>query len=260
MNANDVVDRLGAGVRAALKTNQLFLGVEQFEFENADIHPEYVTTVKVAEELTGPEYVVSLETHMKMLRRHAIGIARIKNMKNRDRLEKIENRLSGYSFGKKDTQRLDVLVMSSDSSSPPHLMAEAKLGVQNISGLLKDIDRILKLLNMYEEAGALDGNSVYGAVVFHLMREEIVADDLKDHAKNGLTRINNHLAGHSERYDWLNYKAGLLSSFQVSEGVSGYAEQHDDGTVEEVFAKDKFAFVPGLVLLGNATDTEGVKL
>ena len=68
IDAAYVVERIGKGVREALKTNQLFLGVEQFEFENADIRPEYVTTVKVAEQLTDPEFFVSLEARMKTLR------------------------------------------------------------------------------------------------------------------------------------------------------------------------------------------------
>ncbi|WP_148560934.1 hypothetical protein [Magnetospira sp. QH-2] len=82
MNAQEVVNRIGDGVKAALNTNQLFLGVEQFEFENADIHPEYVTTVKVAENLTGPSVVVSLETHMKTLRHQALGSGPIKGIPN----------------------------------------------------------------------------------------------------------------------------------------------------------------------------------
>lgn len=258
MNAQHVVKKIGAGVQAALKTNQLFLGVEQFEFENADIHPEYVTTVKVAEKLTGPDFVVSLETHMKTLRRQAIGIARIKNMKDNDHRDEIVGRLSRYKFGKKDSQRLDVLVRSADTGAPPHLMAEAKLGVHNLPGLLKDIDRIVKLLSMYEEAGAFDGHSIYGAVVFHLMREKVDANGLKTHAQNFLTGISAHLSDLSSKYTWLNYQADLLTSCQVSEGVSGYQEYHDDGTIEEVFSKEQFAFMPGLILLGNASDIVSV--
>lgn len=258
MNAQQVVDKIGSGVQAALKTNQLFLGVEQFEFENADIHPEYVTTVKVAEKLTGPEFVVSLETHMKTLRRQAIGIARIQNMKDKDRRDEIVGRLSRYKFGKKDSQRLDVLVLSADSLSPPHLMAEAKLGVHNLPGLLNDIDRIVKLLSMYEEAGAFNGHAVYGAVVFHLMREKVDVNGLKPHAQSFLAGISAHLSNLSSKYAWLNHKADLLTSWHVSEGVSGYQEYHDDGTVEDVFGKEGFAFTPGLVLLGNGADIPNV--
>lgn len=254
MNAQDIVDNIGSGVQAALKTNQLFLGIEQFEFENADIHPEYVTTVKIAENLTGPEVVVSLETHMKMLRRQAIGIIRLNNWRDKDRRAEIEKRISRYKFGKKDSQRLDVLVKPADPLSPPHLMAEAKLGVHNLSGVLEDIDRIVKLLCMYEEAGVLGKHAVYGAVVFHLMQEGVSAKDLQSRAGNFLTGISAHLSDISPKHDWLNSKPGLLTSCQVVEGVSGYQEYHDDNTVEDVFGKDGFAFMPGLVLLGNADD------
>ncbi len=46
MGADEIVRRIGKGVRAALTTNERFLGAEQFAFENADIRPEYVATVK----------------------------------------------------------------------------------------------------------------------------------------------------------------------------------------------------------------------
>jgi len=260
MNAQDIVDRIGSGVQAALKTKQLFLGIEQFEFENADIHPEYVTTVKIAENLTGldPEVVVSLETHMKMLRRQAMRIVRLKNWSDKDRRAEIERRISRYKFGKKDRQRLDVLVKPADALSPPYLIAEAKLGVHNLSGVLEDIDRIVKLLRMYEEAGVLEKHAVYGAVVFHLMQEGANAQGLESRAGNFLAGVSAHLSDISSKHSWLNSKPGLLTSCQVVEGVSGYQEYHDDGTVEDVFGKDGFAFMPGLVLLGNADDISTV--
>jgi len=36
----------------------VFLGIEEDAFTNADIHPEYVTTVEVAKKLTAPDRVV----------------------------------------------------------------------------------------------------------------------------------------------------------------------------------------------------------
>ena len=254
MNAQDIVDRIGKGVQAALKTNQLFLGIEQFEFENADIHPEYVTTVKIAENLTAPEVIVSLETHMKMLRHQAIRIVRLNNVRDKDICAKIEKRVSRYKFGKKDSQRLDVLVKPADAGAPPHLMAEAKLGIRNLAGVLEDINRVLKLLCMYQEAHCLEKHNVYGAVVFHLMQEGASAEELKSRADNFLIGISAHLSDISSKHNWLKSKLGLLTSCQVVEDVSGYKEYHDDGSEEDIFGKDGFAFVPGLVLLGNAAD------
>ena len=258
MNACQIVDRVGNGVKDALKTNQLFLGVERSDFENANIFPEYVTTVKVAENLAGPDYVVSLETQMKMLRRQAIGIAKIKNGNNKNCRNEIVRQLSRYKFGKKDSERLDVLVRSECSLSPPHLMAEAKLGVRNIRGILNDIDRIVKLLSMYNEAGAFDNNSIYGAVIFHLMEENLNVSGLKSHAKNFINIINDHLSSNYSEYNWLYHNSGLLSSCQISEGVNAYEEHHDDGAIEKVCSKDKFTFMPGLILLGNADDIKNV--
>jgi hypothetical protein len=40
--------------------------------------------------------------------------------------------------------------------------------------------------------------------------------------------------------------------------VHAYTELHDDGSLEEVFARRGYAFAPGLVLLGRADDVEKV--
>ncbi len=258
MKAAEIVSKIGAGVKAALKTNQLFLGIEQFECENADIHPEYVTTVKVAEHLTAPEHIVSLETHMKTLREQALRLARIRNLKTPDKWRKIEPLLRQYTFGKKDSQRLDILVRSADPLSPPLLLAEAKLGIHNLAGVIEDVNRVARLLSMYDDAELLADNHVYGAIVFHLMQEGGKAEGLNDLASNFLIGINAHLTNLTLKRTWLKHKVDLLSSAQIIEDVCGYREFHDDGTVEDVFGKDRFSFAPGLILLGNADDIEGV--
>lgn len=145
VDAKYIVDRMGMGVQAALKTNALFLGVEQFEFENADIHPEYVTTVKVAEHLTGPECVVSLEARIKMLGHHAAGIVRLRNSGSKPKWErgsKLIERLDRYKFGKRGGQRLDILVHTTDPAAPPILVAKAKLGARNLADFVTGINRM----------------------------------------------------------------------------------------------------------------------
>jgi hypothetical protein len=42
------------------------------------------------------------------------------------------------------------------------------------------------------------------------------------------------------------------------QAVTGYREVQEDGSFEDVFAKDSFTFAPGLVLLGNAGDVSTV--
>ena len=261
MEASDIVERIGKGVQAALKTNQLFLGIEQFEFENADIHPEYITTVKVGEQFTEPEYIVSLETQMKTLRRDAKGIVRLKNCVSKSAWEsagKTIERLDNYKFGKKDRERIDILVRPFDAMVPPVLVGEVKLGVRNLKGITTDIDRIMHLLCMYEEADLLKRHRMYGAVVFHLMLDGKATDALSPHASNLLAKIRDHLKDISSSKPWLKHRADLLHSFQVSEPVSGYREFHEDGTVENVFGKDRFTLAPGLVLLGTVEDVETV--
>ena len=76
-DAQHFIRCIAAGVAKALQTCRFFLGVETEAFENADIHPEYVTTVEVAKTLTGVDRYVSLETHMKDLRTQAGSLARL---------------------------------------------------------------------------------------------------------------------------------------------------------------------------------------
>ena len=257
MNAACIVDRVGRGVQAALETNQLFLGVEQYEFENADIHPEYVTTVKIAENLTGPEVVVSLEAKMKMLRHHAARIVRLRNCGPGSKWERgsqLIERLEGYKFGKRDGQRLDILVRTNDPLAPPALVAEAKLGARNLVGVVTDIDRVFRLLRMFWDVEVLDGHRMYGAVVFHSMLEGSDMNALTRRSSNLLDAIRAHLRELSDVHEWLRHEAGLIRSFEVEEPVYGYWEFYGDGLFEDVFGKDKFAFAPGLVLLGNADD------
>ncbi|CCQ74245.1 hypothetical protein [Magnetospira sp. QH-2] len=153
---------------------------------------------------------------------------------------------------------MDILVRPSETLSPPHLMAEAKLGSHNLPGVLEDINRIVSLLSMYELSGAFENNAIYGAVVFHIMREGANPNDLMSKASSFLQGIDAHGSTLTGTHTWLKLKSGLLSSSQIVEGVSGYQEYHDDGTVEDVFGKDQFAFMPGLVLVGNASDVENV--
>lgn len=258
MKADDIVGCIGKGVRNALKTNRLFLGIDRIETENADIRPEYVTTVKVAESLISADHVVSLETLMKTLRRDAMGLVRLRNLRNQEAIDCILEPLRKIRFGKKDSQRLDILVRSSEEMSPPMLLAEAKLGVRNVNGIHEDVDRIVKLLSMYYEAKLMKEHDIYGAVVFHSLKEGEKTVRSNVRGSKLLENIRAHLEGLSSTYMWLKHKADFLHSFEVTEPISGYQEIHEDGTVENVFQKDQFVFVPGLILLGSANDVETV--
>ena len=257
MNAQDVVNHIGKGVRCALETNRLFLGIEKSETENAGIHPEYVATVKVAENLIDARYIVSLEARMRDIRTNAIGLVRLRNLRCRKVRERILAAMGEFKFGKKDSRRLDILVRS-EGDSPPILFAEVKLGVRNVAGILKDIERIFRLLDMHHQAELMKCDDIYGAIVFHSMVEGKAKSGNIGHGSKFLCEIRKDLKEKSQHYKWLKCEADFLYSFQLKEPISGYEEFHEDGTVENIFQKAGFAFTPGLVLLGNADDVKTV--
>jgi hypothetical protein len=257
MHAAEVVLKVGNGVVAALDTCERFLGIEAFAYQNADIKPEYITTLKVAEALTDPSRVVKPEASMKELRRHAAAIGRLHGLNSRPTWSRIQEVLDEHIYGK---ERIDVRVDEASGDGPPLLLVEAKLGVRNIKGVQKDIDRLVKLFDLYEGAGALNKHVMYGAVVFHAMQEQGTEDTLTDLSRNMFEHINKHLAAGRKARPKLYFQAGQLSATLRVEGISGDTEIHGDGTVEPVFGKHGYAFQAGLVLIGNAPDVTTVTL
>lgn len=254
MDAQEVVDSIGEGVAAALATNKLFLGVEVDAFQNADIHPEYVTTVEVAKRLTGQDRQVSLEAHMKELRWQARSLSWMKLGGTQAKLASLDANLAPFKFGKKDSRRLDILVRQSDSLQPPLLMVEAKLGVRNLPGVIEDINRLVRLFDMYHAVGLLSDHTIYGAVVFHSMEEGNDTGVAGSRAQSLLQGVKCHLNAVTTPRLWLKANAGLPHRGTVIQRIVGYKERYEDGTNEDVFAKDCFHFAPGLVILGNAAD------
>ena len=258
MNAQEVVLHIGIGVKRALEIKELFLGIEKSQFENVDISPEYVMTVKIAESFINTDHTVLMEAQMSALRRKAIGLNRIYRMQNKKRKEEVQAILESNKFRVMDGKRLDILVDSSDDLQPPHLVAEAKLGIGNISGVCEDINRIVHLLDMYNEL-EVPKYDTYGAVVFHVMGEGDKADNLSAEASDFLGKVDNHLKTIQNEFGWLQCQSGLLEESTAYKGVSVYEERYEDGSSEKLFAKDKFSLSPGLILLGKATDILDVK-
>ncbi|MFT8371236.1 MAG: hypothetical protein ABF990_14410 [Acetobacter sp.] len=249
----EIVSLIGQGVKNAFKTSIQFLGIEIDRFNNTDIHPEYLTTVEVAKSLISGDRHVSLETHMKELRTRARQLASMDRTRTGATLSSIDATLAGYRFGKADSQRLDILVRLAEEDRPPLLMVEAKLGDGKLPGIIQDIDRILRLFDMYDSLGLLTNYKVYGAAVFHSMEEGNASATTTVAAQTLLTAVNAYLALPSvaSGRSWLHTKAGLLQSCAVSQPVTGYVEDYDDGQSETIFAKKSFRFAPGLILLGN---------
>jgi hypothetical protein len=259
-DANHFAKCIGAGVAEAFKTCRFFLGVETEAFENADIHPEYITTVEVAKKLTGIDRFVSLETHMKDLRHEAGKLARMRSLKSQKPWQSIADILGQYKFGTKDSSRLDIVVRPSSEDQPPFLLAEAKLGVGNVSGIIKDIDRVMRLLVMYQRLDLLDQNPVYGAVLFHSTRQGRDVNSAELAAQPLLATVNSYLLSLKVKHHWLKAKAGLLSAEANHQPFQGYWEQYGEaeGDGEMVFAKTSFTFAPGLVLMSHRPDVDDV--
>ena len=256
ITADEIVQAVSDGVKRALETCEFFLGIEESEFQNAQIHPEYVTTVKVGEALAAPDRVVALEVLMRKLKRDALWLARRATLNNSAAWAVQQQKISAYSFGKK---RLDIMVRTSGPDSAPLLFAEAKLGAGNLAGIIEDIDRVLTLLAMYDDLGLAKNTPLYGAVVFHVMKEGVSVDSLKASTTNLFRDVNSCLVDWKSKRPWLQYKAGLLTRAHITQPVSGYEEQYNDGTTEPVFAKESFAFAPGLVIVGCDPTIHDVK-
>jgi len=253
---------IGEGIAEAFNTCRFFLGVESETFKNTNIHPEYVTTVEVAKKLTGFDRHVSLETHMKDLRREAGGLARLSSLNDQKRWAEIADLLKKYRFGEKDSRRIDIVVRPSSEDRPPLLLAEAKLGISNVAGVIQDIDRVTCLLTMYHRLGLLDRYRIYGAILFHSAKEGGGEEAAALAAQNLLTTVETHLSSVKATYPWLLAKAGILSAKAQHQPVQAYWEQFGEGEGEGefVFAKTSLTFAPGLILLGNGEDVETVAI
>jgi len=260
-NSQYFIDRIGMGVAEAFATCKFFLGLETEAFENADIHPEYVTTVEVAKKLTDWDRYVSLETHMKDLRGQAGRLARMRSIGNPQAWKMITDTLGQYKFGVKDSWRIDIMVRPSDEQKPPLLLAEAKLGVGKVRGIIQDIDRIMQLLRMYHQLKLLDDHPVYGAVLFHSFMEGGDAQAADRAAQRLLDEVNKYLSLLTSENNWLHAKAGLLSTHALHQPVQGYCEKYseEDGSDEYVFAKKSFTFAPGVVFFSHRSDVDDVK-
>jgi hypothetical protein len=258
MNAQEIVQSIGLGVAEAFSASAQFLGVEVDAHQNADIHPEYLTTVHVAHKLTAPDRLVSLETHMKELRKQARARALLSRSGQSGAAAAIDASLVPYEFGERDSQRIDILVRSSDLLEPPLLMVEAKLGMSNVPGIVQDVDRIVRLFDMYELLGQLGERAIYGAAVFHSMEEGNTTGRAGRRAQRLHADVKAHLDDILRTRSWLKGRVGLLNAGSTLSPVTGYVEHYDNGTSETVFAKESFHFAPGLILIGNADDVDTV--
>ena len=257
MNAQEVVNSIAQGMREAHKLSEAFLGAEQIDYEVPIIRPEYLATVKIAEQLTDPSMCVALEAPMKDVRSKLCSGLRI--MKNNPAKGWFKNIGERFRFGKKDGERLDVLVSPSVPFEHPMLLIEIKLSVRNISGLKKDVERILKIMLMYNELDLLKKQKIYAAVVFHELVEGIGIVAFNNVLKKHIQKLDKFCDSKSKEHKWLRYKVGPLTRGTVVEPIKGQEIVYAEGQAELEFCRDKYIFSPGLILLGNAPDIETVQ-
>lgn len=264
MKADDIVKSIARGAQNAFKTNTQFLGIEEETFNNANIRPEYIMTVKIGEALTDPSHIVSLETQFKHIRGYAQQIAIRREFGRRDKIDSIRSTLARYTFGKKDSQRLDILVRDANNDLPPLLMVEAKLGSSNISGIFEDVRRVARAIDMFDSIGLRD-DSMYGAVVFHVFEEDKMDDDnvINNHALDSFKStlniirafLNNEIK-HS--FPWLRTRSDMLTVGAIKTNVTGYREYYGEDHFEDVFGKLGYYFIPGMILIGSSADIDTV--
>lgn len=226
-------------------------------FKNADIRPEYVITVEVAKQLIGPDRQVKLEVQMKELRSQARGLSRSRQWRQNVTFASINKALEQYKFGRKDSQRLDIVVLREESFKPPFLLVEIKLGIKNLHGIKKDINRIVRLFEMYKELKLLEF-TIYGAVVFLVMEEDNGTGVAGRKTQKLLCNMKKYLQSVQLDQDRLYINQGLLKNGTIIRQVTGYTEHYNDMASEEILAKKPFYFAPVLLLLGNAKDVESV--
>ncbi len=281
MNAKEIIDSVGKGINAAFQTSQKFLGERIFD-ENTRIKPEYISTVKIAEQLTGYDRVVKLENQMRGIGRKVLIDASCRPLpkaegnntpfeemklalqKESERRNESSIRIySGkYGFPRKSTKRIDITVASNQDSkkSAPFLLIEVKLGGNNKTKFIKDLDRLAKLISMYNDAGHLSDRNIYGVIVFELMKEDCNNEDLKKITKKRLSKLDLHLKKLAKSYDWLKYKVGLIEQHAITEDATGYETEDGNGNTYSELAKRGFAFSPAMVLIGNAADIKDAPL
>jgi hypothetical protein len=265
MDAKEITQSIGRGIEAAFKTSKEFRGLEIVE-NNTDIKPEYISTVKIGENLTGAYRIVELETKMGKIKRDILGNTFFNQPKKSvkfgspwEQMEKLRKKLLDYDLGKKGGKKIDVAVRKNEES-PPFLLVEIKLSSCSIKKLKEDIDRLVMVLSMYFDAGLFSSKNIYGVLAFHFMKEESDESNLSDDACKRFTELNDYLTEKAEAYPWLNYNLGLIKDFSSSEDTTIFEEMDSDGKCHLELDKLGYNFSPAMVLLGNASDIKDAPL
>lgn len=254
MKPNEIIECIGHGISDAFGVNDQFLGMDGSTYRNANIKPEYISTVKVGERFTGANRIVTLEMIMKDIR-HSLGIPMYEVNKPWEKYTALRNQIKNkYKFGKK---RIDVAVQNtSGPSNAPFLLIEIKLDPNNKKGIIEDLNRLIRLLDMYYYANVTKKLPVYAALAFAIQKEDCDKKGLYTFAKSTIEDIEEHLTSKKMKHTWLKAKVGIIAEHLKVTQPTAEELDHGNGNTENVFAKSGYAFAPAMVLLGFEKDIE----
>ena len=255
MDANNIVMDIGKGYLMALEANKYLLGFEKYQITNADIRPEYVATVNIGRALVKPDASVTLEAQMRCVRNRALAVAKMNYAKHKNLSSWVAVQRIRYNFYHILSKRVDILVTPS-TGFEPHLMVEIKLGIKNSDGVCNDIDRIVRLLNLFQISGRAYNHKIYGAVTFHIMQEGVDECDVEVKLEKIVSKIKDCIMSLRKKHSWLKCKFGRIDNAYILGKARTCLEDYGIGKIEEVMAADKYIFEPIIILLGSTNDIE----
>lgn len=257
LNAEAVLQKVGEGFQQAYKLAEKFEGWGYPSIP--EIRPEYLLTVKLAEAITGPDFKVKLEAPIKEILRDAGLYFRWRDTGHPLKRHKFRPFPFSDYYSAKTSKLLDICVRE-DHAEHPFLFIEVKLDGKNTAALIKDLERLIELLALFQACGAMKLGDLYAVSIFSFHKEDMDKSNLKNPHKAAITKVRKLLKEETGRRPWLNYKIGILES-AVIEGDYGVEDDvHVDGSIEQILVHDKYALAPVVTLLGNAQDVTNATL
>lgn len=286
--AQHVVDAIGKGYRKALNKADALMGIDYGSENVPQIKPEYLVTIHIAEEFAklGDRYV-ELEASGKLLREAATRQAGLEAMKRAFRKnfdavkrgptfkyhrDKILNDID-TNWALRDTtgselnldqKRIDIAVRSPNDHNHPDALIEVKLGNLE-SAIVHDCERMAKVASAFQAAGAFQTRSLYPsvknqivcAVTYHHLNKATTAAKLsaKASAVNKLSTITasckQALCHHGLALPPFYINSGLITASADEQEVGVFEHLNDDDSIELIYQKNRFAFLPAVIVFGN---------
>jgi hypothetical protein len=183
MDWDEVKSALSEGFSAARKFSEQALGADLSNYEHGIVGIEYVATVKVAEYLMGFDRSVFIEKQCRDLRHSVVGVRRLKAMfsvlssgveqrsvltqSRESELLQIKEIAGRYKFGKKDTKRIDIVVLD-DEGRLPRVAIEIKIHNGSFGRFEEDVRRISELVQMCADLKVAEVEKFFGVASIYL--------------------------------------------------------------------------------------------